>query len=100
LPARSTLPLAALRRAALLLVITMAAGLGAVVTSCGDDGVPECHRPADCVTVPAADTCKMVKGHGQCVLACAMSGTQDSCPAPYHCTATADDGTTYCLSKP
>jgi hypothetical protein len=83
----------AARRAALLLVL-------ASPVTCGDDGPPQCQHPADCATVQGADSCKMVKGRGVCVLACAVANGQDSCPSPFHCTASSDDGNKYCTSNP
>jgi hypothetical protein len=76
--------------------LLLATGL---LTTCGDDGPPECQKPAECIAV-GADRCFKVGGHGLCVLACAASNGQDSCPAPLECTAKADDGATYCTGKP
>ena len=72
--------------------------LALALTGCGDDKPPECTKPADCVGRPLADTCKVVKGHGRCVLSCATANGMDNCPATYHCTGTADDGSFFCAS--
>jgi hypothetical protein len=75
--------------------------LGALllVSTCGDDGPPECVRPADCIG-GGATACFKVRGRGLCVIDCAVSNGVDSCPIPLECTAKADDGRTYCTSKP
>jgi hypothetical protein len=83
-------------RFARLLALLLAGGLS---STCGDDGPPECKRPADCIPL-GTDTCAKVGGHGRCVLSCAVANGQDSCPLPLECTAKADDGSTYCTSKP
>jgi hypothetical protein len=79
----------AVRRSLLALVLL---GLAA---SCGSDD-NECHQPADCVTVPVADSCKQIGKRGVCVLGCAVVNGTDSCPAPYTCTGKADDGSPFC----
>jgi hypothetical protein len=80
------------RLAALLLVT-------ALLPTCGDDGPPECQKPAECVAV-GADSCFKVAGHGRCVLSCAAANGQDSCPVQLECTGKADNGATYCAGKP
>jgi hypothetical protein len=73
--------------------------LALCLTTCGDDKPFECTKPAECVGRPNGNDCKKISGKGQCVFACApvSGGGSDVCPAPSHCTGTADDGTTYCL---
>jgi hypothetical protein len=79
----------------------LAALLGAflLLTTCGDDGPPECTKPAECISL-GTTACKKVSGHGRCVIDCAVANGTDSCPIPLECTAKADDGSTYCTSKP
>jgi hypothetical protein len=81
-------------------MIRLAAVLLAVflVSTCGDDGPPECKKPAECIG-SGTNACKVVKQHGRCVIDCAVVGGQDSCPEPLKCGGTADDGTTFCTAK-
>ena len=66
--------------------------------ACGDDPAPGCKKPADCVTVAGANTCKVVGGRGRCVIACTLIDGKDNCPATYRCGGTADDGSQFCTS--
>jgi hypothetical protein len=73
--------------------------LALLLSTCGDDGPLECKKPVDCVAQMGANTCKIVGGHGRCVIGCAMTETADSCPISYRCGGRADDGTTFCTAK-
>jgi hypothetical protein len=68
-----------------------------LASTCGDDQPAECTKPAECIAVGTSD-CKVVAGHGRCVIACAVINGQDSCPSPYQCGGTADDGNTFCTA--
>ena len=75
----------------------MATALAAFLATCGDEARPECKKPAECVGKPGANTCKIIGGHGRCVIGC--TGGQDNfCPPPLKCTGTADDATNFCQS--
>ena len=70
----------------------------ATSSTCGDNGPFECKKPVDCATVPNATTCKVVGGHGRCVIDCVSENGQDNCPVTLHCGGTADDNTMFCTA--
>jgi hypothetical protein len=73
--------------------------LALCLTTCGDDKPWECEKPAECVGKPQANTCKVIGGHGRCVVECLLVDGKDNCPPSFHCTGTADDGSLYCKTS-
>jgi hypothetical protein len=78
-----------LRLAAMLLALCL-------VSTC-DDTPAECTKPAECIAV-GTTACRVVGGRHRCVIDCASVNGNDSCPTPYQCGGTADDGNTFCTA--